>query len=599
MARKGDFVEDKSTQRSNNSELPQAHRKRLLPPAWAWAVLGVLAVVAAGLQTTDLLKDHAQANVGCWLSAFVAATTLLVWFWLLSDYSRKVRGASFVGFVVLVVGLVALFRIEGVSGELVPEFAFRFSPKPDELLEGLPARLAKETASRVDLRTTTEEDFPQFLGPDRSVSATPVSLAPDWTARPPKQIWRQRIGAGWSAFAVVNGHAVTMEQRGEAEMVTCYNLKTGQPEWAHSTATRYEGLSGGVGPRSTPTVDEGTVYALGATGYLLCLDGATGKCRWRKNLLEEYGLTAEEESAILPWGRSNSPLVVEDLVIVPAGGPRDGRRVSLVAYEKRTGDCVWEGGNRQISYSSPALATLAGTPQILIVNEDSASGHDPATGRALWEHPWPGTSNAQPNVSQAMPVPPDRVLLSKGYGQGAALLQLVPQDDGTFLTEIVWKNSKILRTKFTNVAIDEGAVYGLSDGILECADLENGCRIWKEGRYRHGQILRAGDLLLVLAESGEVVLVEATPQRANNVLGRFLAIEGMSWNNPALYGRYLLVRNAEQAACYELPSPPDSPTPSSLAHPASLWLAGHGRHLIRCANTSIGTSFGFQENQEK
>jgi outer membrane protein assembly factor BamB len=133
------------------------------------------------------------------------------------------------------------------------------------------------------------------------------------------------------------------------------------------------------------------------------------------------------------------------------------------------------------------------------------------------------------------------------------LLRLVANGDGTFATEEVWRNSKVLRTKFANVAVKGDAAYGLSDGILECTDLQSGRRIWKDGRYRHGQILRVGDLLLVLTESGEVVLVEATPERPNSVLGRFQAIEGMTWNNLALYGRYLLVRNAEQAACYVLP----------------------------------------------
>ena len=344
-----------------------------------------------------------------------------------------------------------------------------------------------------------------------------------------------------------------MEQRGDAEMVTCYAIETGRLEWAHSTAARFERLEAGVGPRSTPTIDEGRVYALGALGRLACLDGANGKLLWEKDLLQEYGIAPDDEAAAVLWGRAASPLVAGDRLIVPIGGPKGGRMVSLAAFDKRSGALLWEGGNRQVSYSSPVLATLAGTEQILIVNEATVSGHDLPSGRALWEHPWPGHTNRDPNVSQPVPIAPNLIFVSKGYGQGAMLLQLDAAADGAFTTRAAWKNPRVMKTKFSNVALREGCVYGLSDGILECVELAHGQSKWRQGRYGHGQILLAGDLLLVLSEEGEIVLVEAAPDRANNVLGRFQAIEGLTWNNFALYGPHLLVRNAVEAACYKLP----------------------------------------------
>jgi outer membrane protein assembly factor BamB len=245
--------------------------------------------------------------------------------------------------------------------------------------------------------------------------------------------------------------------------------------------------------------------------------------------------------------------VLDDLVIVPAGGPRAGRKVSLVAYRKRTGEQAWEGGSCQISYSSPLVATLAGVRQVVIANEESLSGHDPKTGKVFWESPWPAHSNANPNISQPVVVGPDRLLVSKGYGQGAALLRVGANPDGRFAAEVVWRNPAVLKTKFTSAVLRDGHAYGLSDGVLECVDLSDGRRVWKEGRYRHGQILLVGSLLVVMTESGEIVIVEPTPRTANRVVSRFQALEGMSWNNLALSGRYLLVRNAEEAACYELP----------------------------------------------
>ncbi|MEM7356521.1 MAG: PQQ-binding-like beta-propeller repeat protein, partial [Acidobacteriota bacterium] len=263
--------------------------------------------------------------------------------------------------------------------------------------------------------------------------------------------------------------------------------------------------------------------------------------------------TPEQEAAELPYGRSGSPLVIDDLVVVPGGGSMSGRRASLIAYDKKTGEKVWEGGEDQISCASPSVATLGGVRQILIVNESSASGHDPATGKVLWSHPREGKSSANSNVSQAVPVGANRVFLSKGYALGAELIELGPVGDGTFTTETVWQDSRVMRTKFTNVVLKDGYVYGLSDGILECIELATGERQWKAGRYKHGQILLVDDLLMVLAESGEMFLVEATPERKNNVLGQFQALEGKTWNNIALYGSKLLVRNGEEAACYELP----------------------------------------------
>ncbi len=528
--------------------------KRLLPLTCCLAIVAVLVVAVIFLRRTDVLGDRGNTNVASWLLSFLAMATLVGWFLFLSGYSRRIRMVSLVGLVALVGGLAALLRVERISGELVPEFALRFSPKPDERLETAKLEsLAAGSADPVDLLSTTAGDFPQFLGPDRSMSLDGIELGSDWARRPPVLRWRRAIGAGWSAFSVVNGYAVTMEQRGDLEMIVCYRLETGEPQWAHSIATRYESISGGVGPRSTPTIDGGLVYVLGATGHLLCLDGRNGECRWQRNLLEDYGISVEDESSDLPWARSNSPLIVDELVIVPAGGPKKGRKVSLVAYDKRTGELAWEGGDKQISYSSPIVATLAGTRQIVSIDEDSVSGHEIETGKVLWEHPWPARSNANPNVSQPVVVDTDRLLLSKGYGAGAVLLQITREEDPPFTPEVVWRNRRVLRTKFTSAAVRGDHAYALSDGILECVDLKTGQRVWKDGRYGHGQILMVGDRILVLAESGEIVLVQATPHQPNHVFGRFQALEGLTWNNIALSGPYLLVRNAEQATCYELP----------------------------------------------
>jgi outer membrane protein assembly factor BamB len=544
---------NESPQPPRPSDLSVRRRRPRTPPKWVWIVLALLAILAAVLRGADVPEDHAFANITTVALCFMGVVVVAVWFLFFSGYRRRSRLLVAIGFAVTVGLLIFLFPVVRLSGELLPTFAYRYSKKPDQMLDIPPANTVHAEKVHIDLHTTTADDFPGFLGPQRSESVDRVKLARDWTAQPPKRVWRQKIGAGWSAFSVVNGHAVTMEQRGDLEMTTCYNVETGHSEWAHSISGRFEGMAGGIGPRSTPTIDDGMVFSLGVRGHLACLDGASGKPIWEKDLLKEYGIPPEEEDDVMAWGRSASPLVVGEKLIVPIGGRKGGPLVALAAFDKRNGNLLWNGGERQISYSSPNVATLAGVAQILIVNEDTASGQDAKTGKTLWEHERPGHTNRDPNVSQAVPIAPNLVFLSKGYGVGAMLLRLDLAGDGAFETHVVWKNPRLMKTKFTNVTVLDGHIYGLSDGILECIEASSGASKWKQGRYGHGQILRVGDLLLVLTEKGEVVLVEATPERANHVFGRFQAIEGLTWNNVALYGPYLLVRNAEEAACYKLP----------------------------------------------
>jgi outer membrane protein assembly factor BamB len=526
-----------------------------------WGLILLPVALTIWMRIADPTGDQGVTNVNTFLLVVLSLLIASVWFVFFSAYSRRFRYLSLLVGILLLVLLFNAVRIEGFSGSLVPDLAWRFSGRDGGEVGGISSlpRVGRGVEGRViDLRATTPDDFPGFLGPQRDATLEHLRLARDWEGQPPQLVWRQPIGAGWSGFAVVNGIAITMEERDDQELVTAYDAGTGELLWAQSGPGGFDHFLGGPGPRSTPTIHEGLVYTLGARGRFQCLDGGTGEIVWEKDLLEEYGVTPEQEAANVQYGRSNSALIVDDLVVIPAGGNKGGRLASLVAYEHRTGRKVWEGPPRQISFSSPGLAVIAGTRQVLIVNEDTLSGHDPATGDMLWEHPWPGRTTTDSSASQAVPVPPDRVFVSKGYGGGAALLQLVPGRDGRFDVREVWAERRVLKTKFTNVVMWDRHVYGLSDGILECVDLETGQRVWKRGRYKHGQILLVGGELLVLSESGEMVLVEPTPDEPNKVLGRFQALEGKTWNTFALYGDLLLVRNAEEAAAYRL-SLVDSP----------------------------------------
>jgi outer membrane protein assembly factor BamB len=522
---------------------PIRPRGQILPPLWYWLLVAMLIAVNAWYRLPEP-PDHAYANVLLMGSVAAAIIALLVWFAVFSRHSRLVRWTPPILIVAAIAIFFVFFRLESTTAELIPIFTPRF--KPD-----LP--VAQSASVSVPLDVSTDDDFPQFLGPHRDLAVDRITLARDWQVHPPKLLWKHEIGAGHSAFSAVNGYVVTMEQRGEQEMVTCYDLRTGVLQWSNGVRARHSVLPGGTGPRSTPTIYQGKVYVLGATGILRCLDGRNGSLVWTKNILEETGVTPEDDGKQVLWGHAGSPLIVDNLVVVPGGGPSAGPKFSLLAFDRDTGKKMWQAGDRQVSYASPSLARLGGVRQIIIVNENNVSGHNAATGAVLWQFPWPGSSNTSASSSQAIAVADDRVFVSKGYGEGSALIN-VKHDTATdhWTAETIWHHSKNLQTKMTNVVIHKGYVYGLSDGILECIDLASGERQWKSGRYHHGQILRVGELLLVETEDGEIVLVELTPE-AHRELGRFEAIEGKSWNNLCLYGRYLLVRNSNEAACYELP----------------------------------------------
>ena len=236
---------------------------------------------------------------------------------------------------------------------------------------------------------------------------------------------------------------------------------------------------------------------------------------------------------------------MDGVVVVLAGGP-GGR--SLVAYDARTGERRWSGGDDPAAYSSPRVATLGGVRQVVVLSLDSLAGHDVGTGAVLWRDPWPERAE---KVSQPVVLGDDLVFVSMGYGVGGRLVKVSRSAGGTWRADLVWQTRQ-LKAKFTQVVEHRGFLYGLDEGVLVCLDPKDGERRWKSGRYGHGQVLLVDDLLLVQAEDGEVVLVEPGPER-HVELARFQAVEGRAWATPALVGDLLLVRGDVEAACYRLP----------------------------------------------
>lgn len=502
-------------------------------PRW-WPVLVILGltVLATIYNMMRDVADPSQKSIFGYVLLVVVPALLLAWLLFFSRLTLGTKLKTIAAALGLVVLFFGLFEIEGVDGDVVPIIAFRWGGAPDFGGQGQ----ASKTSDVAGVTNPGPNDFPQFYGARRDAMIPGVRLARDWEANPPREVWRHDVGAGWSAFAIADDAAVTQELRGEDEVVVRYELTTGKQVWAQSDPEVYLSTIGGDGPRATPTIADDHVYAMGATGVLNRLDLATGERVWSRNVLEDHDAKLQE------WGMSNSPLIAGDLVVVALG--EGGKH--LAAYDRATGEPAWHAGDEPGSYMSPLLTTLAGREQIINLNARSIVAHDPATGEILWREPWdiPGQRCSTP-----LNIDGQRLLASVGYGVGSRMLDVTANGDG-FQVKELWETRR-LKSKYAPIVWHRGTIFGLDEGILTAINPNDGERLWKKGRYGHGQLLLIGDLLLILTEKGDLVLVEANPDE-HRELARLKALDGKTWNAPALAGRYLLVRNHREAVCYEL-----------------------------------------------
>lgn len=492
-------------------------------------MLGVAAILWTRLQSDWAFQKR---NLISYEIMIVVLVALLIWWTFLSRAPTRLRLSITFGIVIAAIICAGLFRLRGMSGDMMPIIEFRWSSR------ALPVNPPAPAGGASISTTVIRPNFPQFLGPNRDGFLPGPKLETNWIARPPEILWRQKVGAAWSGFAIVGDICLTQEQRGEDDCVVAYELLTGKQLWSHATQARYDTVIAGEGPRATPTVVSNRVFACGGTGILSCLDLATGTLLWSRDLIAESG------GKIPQWGYTCAPLIVNDLVVAHGG---EGVSRSLFAFQIEDGKRVWAGGTSGPSYASPVLAILAGAPQILAFNDGSVAGLQPDTGATLWEKTW-----GNGNVVCATPVvvSTNQVLFSSGYGVGAELLEISPASNHRLSVRLVWKSIR-MKAKFSHLFARDGSLYGLDDGIFACVNLADGSQRWKEGRYGHGQGLRVGDYYLLMAESGELVLLQPTPE-APNELARFRAFTAKTWNPIALSGDLLLVRNDQEALCLRL-----------------------------------------------
>lgn len=504
------------------------------PAMERWGSL-VISITAVLLMAMPLHESIQTGNMGLMYYMYVMPNlclSLMLAILIGKKLQPQLRRLVFLLAILLAPGALLLVRSEGLNGEGRAMLVWRWRQTPEEMLLAAGEEAWTLDASGSD--RLAQAIWPGFRGPDRNGHARGAPIASDWDAHPPELLWKQAVGPGCSSFAVNGDRLYTQEQRGEMELVSCYNLNSGGLIWKHEDQARFYDSHAGAGPRATPCLSGNEVYSLGGTGILNALDAQSGEVRWSRKAAEELGVEA------LTWGFCASPLVVDSAVIIALAG-------KPLAYHKASGDLLWEAEDGGNSYSSPQLFHIDGVPQVLFMSKAGCRSLDPANGQVLWTHSWEHTDRIlQPAMSS------ETKLLLTSEMSSLRCLEISRKGQEWELHE-KW-TSEEMKLNFNDFVVHQGHAYGFDGPSLACLDLATGQRTWKGKRYRGWiLLLPEQDLQLILSEKGDVALVEARADQFHE-LASIKALEGRTWNHPALAGDILLLRNSSEMAAYRLPS---------------------------------------------
>jgi outer membrane protein assembly factor BamB len=450
-----------------------------------------------------------------------------------------------IGIAAVVALFSALLRTDGVRGDFSFELDWRWTPTAEQLaMRDIRQATKIETSNDANTEAVLEQlrapEWPSFRGPDGASRQTGLRFSDDWKANPPKEIWRIRIGPAWSSFAIAGDRLFTQEQRESEEAVVCYDAKTGKPIWDYSNTSRFFESLGGLGPRATPTLANGSVYAFGAEGALVRLDALDGKLIWKVNVKEISG------RKIPPmWGYSCSPYVDDRVVIVHAAGDGDQ---GIIAFNVSDGEVAWSAPAGEMSYSSVQKINLLGQSYLCLLSNLGAHLLDPATGKNVYDYEF---QHGGYRACQAQVIDGNKLLIPAGMGTGTRLVEFQSGEQGLEAREL-W-TSKDMKPDYNDILIYDGNIYGFDSGIFACIGILDGKRKWKGGRYEKGQAFLLADsgLILIVSEKGDLVLLRATPEK-HQELAKIPALKDKTWNHPVVVGNRLYLRNAEEAVCYEL-----------------------------------------------
>lgn len=393
------------------------------------------------------------------------------------------------------------------------------------------------------------DDWPQYRGPaGNGISAEKVDVA--WDAAGPKTLWKADTTGGFSSFAVAGGKCFTLVSRNGQEVCIALDAKTGKELWATDVdAAKYQGggddgapgNKGGDGPRSTPTVVDGVVYVYTQGLLLHALDAASGKRLWKHDIVQEFA------GRNIQWKNASSPVVEGDLVLVGGGGAGQ----SMLAFKRKDGALAWKTGDETITHGMPVVATIHGVRQVIFFMKSGLVALAVADGKPLWKFPFPFSVS----TAIAPVVADDIVYCSAGYGVGGGACKVSKDGDAFKATEL-WRvpGDKLVANHWSTPVCKDGHLYGMFSfkkyavGPLKCVELATGRVVWEQPGFGAGNVTLVNGRLLALADSGQLVVVEANPAGYKEVC-RTQAVGGKCWSAPAFSDGKIYVRSTKEAAC--------------------------------------------------
>jgi outer membrane protein assembly factor BamB len=382
-------------------------------------------------------------------------------------------------------------------------------------------------------------DWPQWRGIDRDGVSAEAGLLSEWPEEGPRKLWSASVGIGASSLAVADGRVYTMGNDNDRDVVTALDAVSGKVVWEFDYPSAFFKRSFDGGTASTPSVDEGRVYTLSYKGDLYCLEAATGKVVWMKNLIADFGGRSPK------WDYAVSPLVSGRMLIVESGA----RGGAVTALDKLTGKQLWKSGNYDPGYSSPVIFKVGKEDAVAVFHAFGLVGYMLENGRELWAYRW----KTSWDVNAATPIVSNNyIFLSSGYGTGAAVI-----DVGSGSPEDVWV-SKSMANQFSSSVLFRGNLYGFHGnagrgaGSFRCVEFFTGKVNWEETGLGTGTVILVDGKLVVLSENGELVLVDAD-HRSYREIARMQVLGGRNWATPAYSdGRVFCRGNSGKLVVYEL-----------------------------------------------
>ena len=383
------------------------------------------------------------------------------------------------------------------------------------------------------------DDWPQWRGKNRDGVSVEKGLMKTWPQGGPSLAWTVKgAGEGYSSFSVVGGKVYTLGARSGTEYVMAFDEATGKKLWEVANGARFSN-DRGDGPRATPTISGGTVYAYGASGDLSALDAATGKSIWKINVLKQFG------GGNITWGLSESPLVLADRILVNAGGPK----ATIVAVSRKDGSVLWRTSESdEAGYSSGVAHEFGGVPQAIFFTANRGLAVDTRDGRLLWSYD--RVSNRTANI--ATPIARgNKVFFSSDYGTGAGLVELTAAGQNISAKEVYF--TREMRNHHSSSVLIGDHLYGFSSAILTAMKFDTGEIAWRDRSVGKGSVVFADDRLYLFSETGVVGLAAADPTGYREH-GRFQIKTGSlpTWSHPVVANGKLFIRDQDTIYAYDV-----------------------------------------------